>query len=418
VKKAGVSPAPATPGAASVQGSAAHATSLSRGTATVSPAPAGTAESSAAAGHLTAGARWEGNARRAGGAFDPTGAFRPVGAHNPAVAHNPAGAHHATGAHNSAGAHNGTGENEFAGADEQLTTTASGEAASDEAVIAPYLYMPGLARGQGNAAAIKAAKLSSKSALISLSTIQKTKRPWEAGFVAGGGLSRLNRVNLSSNRNQALSASLYNIANGPTSSGKNYVSDVRPDVSFMAGIYLQKGLSSRWTLNLGMNLHYYSTRITIGQPVSTYVPVSASLIASSLAPSAQSATAYIAGDKQNFTNHYYFLELPVNIQYQLNKSRLLPLFVEGGFSLARLMGSDALFYNSHSGVYYKDPAVLQKTQLNVSSAVMIGLPFHGIRIQAGPQVQYGLTPLINNHSQGDQHFLYTGIKVVIVPGRK
>src|SRR5258708_23255558 len=188
-----------------------------------------------------------------------------------------------------------------------------------------------------------------------------------------------------------------------------------PYTTLFRSIYLQKPLSSRWTLSLGMNLHYYSTRITIGEPVNTYVPVTVSLIAPTVAPSAQSSTAYIAGDNQVFTNHYYFLELPVNIQYRLNKSHLLPLFLQGGFSLARLMGSDALFYNTHSGVYYKDPSVLQKTQFNVSSALMVGLPFHGIKIQLGPEVQYELTPLINNHTQGDQHFLYTGLRVVIIP---
>jgi hypothetical protein len=337
---------------------------------------------------------------------------------------------HNAGDRNTAANRSSAGDDRFADADQRPIATAPNGIASApngntavsagnaSAAIAPYLYRPALV-GQGSAAAIKAGNLSAKKNIVALGSLEKTKRPWEAGFVAGGGISRLNRLNLSSAaQDQALSANLYNIASTTASPSKHYVSDIRPDASFLAGIYLQKPLSSRWTVNLGMNLHYYSTRITIGDPVNTYVPASASLITPTALPAAQTSTSFIAGDRQIFTNHYYFLELPVNIQYKLNKSHLLPFFFEGGFSLSRLMGSDALSYNPHSGVYYKDPGVLEKTQFNVSSALLVGLPFHGIRIQAGPQVEYGLTPLINNHDQGDQHFFYTGFRVVIIPGRK
>jgi hypothetical protein len=331
------------------------------------------------------------------------------------------GAAVATGQGSTAGANQG-----YTAAIDQGTGEATGQGSTTAAVagpkaatagnagLAPYLFSPALV-GQGSAGAVGAAKLSAKTNTIDLAGLEKKKRPWEAGFVAGGGLSRLNRLNVSSD---ALSTGLFNISSQAAASSKHYVSDVRADFSFLAGIYLQKPLSGRWAFNLGMNLHYYSTRITIGQPINTYVPVTVSLIAPTVTPSAQNTTAYIAGDREVFTNHYYFLELPVNLRYTVIKNRLLPVFLEGGFVLSRLMGSNALFYDAHTGVYYKDPSVLQKTQFNVSSAFMAGLPFHGIRVEAGPQVQYGLTPLINNHSQGDQHFFYAGLRVVILPGRK
>ncbi|HLZ88628.1 MAG TPA: hypothetical protein VKQ52_15340 [Puia sp.] len=283
-----------------------------------------------------------------------------------------------------------------------------------------FSYRPTLA-GLRHASSIQAAKLSTKRTIIGLSAIQKTQRPWEAGFVGGGGISRLNRLNVTQPMSSA-AASFVNITTAAytatAGTNKNYVSDVRPGASFLAGIYLQKAFSSRWTINLGMNLHYYSTMISVGEPVSTYVPLTVSLIAPTAQASSQATTAYTAGNRNVVTNRYYFMELPVNIQYTLNKSRILPLFLQGGFSLSRLMASDALFYNSHSGVYYRDASVLQKTQFNVSSALMAGLPFHGIRIQVGPEIQYGLTPLINNKSLGDQHFLYTGIRLVVIPGRR
>ena len=99
------------------------------------------------------------------------------------------------------------------------------------------------------------------------------------------------------------------------------------------------------------------------------------------------------------------LELPVAMQYKINRSRILPLFLEGGLSVSRLMGANALFYDPTTGLYLKSGNVLNKTQLDLSSSLLIGLPFRGIRIQAGPQVQYGLTPLINSQGPRRSAFL-------------
>jgi hypothetical protein len=108
----------------------------------------------------------------------------------------------------------------------------------------------------------------------------------------------------------------------------------------------------------------------------------------------------------------------VGLQWKVNKSHLLPIFVEGGVSLSRLMGASALLYNAKTGLYTKDGDIVNKTQFNLESALLVGLPFHGVNIQMGPQIQYGLTPLVNTQGAGDQHFLYTGIRVVIIPGRR
>ncbi|GGA87327.1 porin family protein [Puia dinghuensis] len=314
--------------------------------------------------------------------------------------------------------------------DRAITDVEPAVSAATLALPAPYLYQPDRA-AQGIAAGIRAANLSAKKTTVAVKTLQKPGRPWEAGFMAGAGLSRLNRLSVSAsdvatnatsfvnlNYSSATNRSVSSLATSQSYGGKHYVSDVRSEISYMAGIYLEKPLSDRWSINLGMNLHYYSTRITIGQQVSTYVPASVSLITPTTLSATQSAAVYTAGDQQFYTNRFYFLELPVGLQWKINKSRMLPLFLEGGFSLSRLMGANALLYNSSTGIYYKDANVIQKTQFDVSSALMVGLPFHGIRIQLGPQVQYGLTPLINSSNLGDQHFLYTGIRVVVVPAHK
>ena len=324
------------------------------------------------------------------------------------------------------------GENSFSAADEAATDPADKTVRTGAVSVVPsanaltsdaltksrqaWLYQPELAR-QSFAAAIHANALSTEKATKSIG-LRQVKRPWEAGFVAGGGISRLNRLDADKvNAAVSYSASSFYAINR-SAYNKNFITDVRPDASFSGGIYLQKALSSRWIFNTGMNLHYYSTRITTGQQVSTYVQQSVSLIVPSATTFASTAQVYSSGDMQVHTNRYYFLELPAAIQWKLSQSRVLPVFLEGGLSLTRLMGTDALFYNAKSGVYSKDGNIVNKTQFNISSALMIGLPIHGIRIQIGPQIQYGLTPLVNSQSLGDQHFFYTGIRLVVLPGKK
>ncbi|HVS95986.1 MAG TPA: hypothetical protein VHE54_05850 [Puia sp.] len=277
-------------------------------------------------------------------------------------------------------------------------------------------YLPRL-EDQRLSYGVSARALRAETGMVQLKNLSRPRRPWEAGFVAGGGIDRLNRLDASRAIANVsyLASSFYSL--NQSAVNKNSISDVRPDASFFAGVYLQKAVSSRWTFNTGLDLHYYSVRMSVGQQLDTYVPASASLLAP-VAFAAAPQTLYTVGNRQTYTNRYYLLELPVAMQYRINRSRMLPIFVEGGALLSRVMGANALFYNPATGLYVKSEDELNKTQVDLSSSLLVGLPVHGIRILAGPQVQYGLTPLINSRGLGDQHFLFMGVRLVVLPGRK
>jgi len=282
--------------------------------------------------------------------------------------------------------------------------------------IGAYLYTPGLEE-QRYGVRVQGASLKTNKNMVSLNTLSQVRRPWEAGFVAGGGFDRLNRLDGGQAGNAAsyTASSFYGLTRAAT---KTDISDVRPGASFYAGIYLQKQVSNRWTFHTGLDLHYYSTSVSIGQQLNVIASPAASLLNQTALAAAPAPLVFTVGDLQNYVNRYYLLELPVSMQYRINRSKLLPLFVEGGAAVSRLMGANAIFYNPSTGLYLKNENVLNKTQFNISSALLVGLPFHGIRIQAGPEVQYGLTPLINGQGLGDQHFFYAGVRLVVLPGRK
>jgi hypothetical protein len=267
-----------------------------------------------------------------------------------------------------------------------------------------------------------------KSPVAGKTRLPEPRRPWEAGFAGGIGLSSLNQGLL--DKSTVTSAAYSNYASAVTGVPQTYVSSAQPDLSFWAGVLLQKGLRKDLSLSVGLNLHYYSSKIKTGKKVdydqngmSSVTPPSNGQSGSFLLGSAALAAAgraypyYSPGNNESFTNRYYFLELPASISWQVGHSKTMPLFWEGGISLSYLVSSNSLYYNPRSGVFYKDGSVINRTQASIFTGLMAGLPLHGLRIQAGPQIQYGFTDLLNSEGARGQHLLYGGIKLVFLPGK-
>jgi hypothetical protein len=286
----------------------------------------------------------------------------------------------------------------------------------------PYTYRPGLISSIVSSLGIRGPRLATEVRSTAVAGIPTPKRPWMAGFTGGGGLSSFNesltsRMAVVSSSFGAMNVSRntgYSVGNSSYSGAKTYTSAIEPDFSFFAGIFAQKPLSSRWSVSIGLNVHYYSSRLHIGQEVNYYVPSASSLIAAPAAFAAiQPYPSYSTGDQQVFTNRYYYLEMPVAMEWQINRSRILPLFLRGGAVLSRLMGSNALYYNDQSGVYLKDNGVINHTQLSFSSALTVGLPFRNVRVQAGPEFQYGVTNLFNA-TAANGHLFFGGVRVAVM----
>jgi hypothetical protein len=193
-------------------------------------------------------------------------------------------------------------------------------------------------------------------------------------------------------------------------------SEIRPDLSFSAGIQARKSLARQWTVTVGLDLLYYSTRMKVGQEVSAYTPATGSLLVSSAAAPIQTYPYYTTGEGQSFTNRYYFLEIPASLQWQLNHSRVMPLFWEGGVSLSYLMSSNALYYDPNYGIYFKNGNVTNRAQVSLSTSLMMGLPLGSAALQVGPQIQYGLGSLLQTEA-GTRHLFYGGIRIVVIPGK-
>jgi hypothetical protein len=161
---------------------------------------------------------------------------------------------------------------------------------------------------------------------------------------------------------------------------------------FAAGLRIGKKLNTRFEISTGIQYNYFSTKQNIG----TRVVSDTTILYSNMQVRVQDY--YRNGNTKKYTNNYHFISLPVAIEYQLLNN--IPLSMHAGFSLNRLVSTNALLYNSNSNIQFENDKAWNKTQLHSFS----GLQFHfsknkSFSFKAGPFIQYSFTRLEQNRKQ-------------------
>lgn len=238
------------------------------------------------------------------------------------------------------------------------------------------------------------------------------KSPWAIVITGGAGASNVNQALFQPLNTAGLNYSGYfpaNVGSVPVAVNHDQ-SGTSAGFSFALGMSVQRKLSKRISGSVGLGYHYYSTGIHTG------IQVNSSLnVYSSLGQSARVNSYFINSKGQEYTNQYHYIELPVNLSFQLNKSRKNPLNWEGGFSLNWLVSSNALHYDPYNNVYFENTQLFNKIQWDAQTAILIGFPLRDHTIQVGPQVQYGLTSLLKNSSSYPGHLICYGLKFSFKP---
>lgn len=118
-------------------------------------------------------------------------------------------------------------------------------------------------------------------------------------------------------------------------------------------------------------------------------------------------------DVHRYNNSYHFIELPLALEWQLNRSKRMPLYWSGGPHLSYLFNTNALQYDSRNGVYYTDNSFFNRWQIGVSTGFQVGLLNQSrLPIRVGPWLGYDATMLV--HQVQEQHLLYLGIKAQVL----
>ena len=243
---------------------------------------------------------------------------------------------------------------------------------------------------------------------------KKTKKSsWKWGITGGIGSSNLNQNLFSSVKTLSRSTFSTNLSVTNTAYVNYSSSEINPGFSYQAGAFVSRQLSKRFSFSAGVNYHYYSTTMRTGMKINT------TLVTTNSINQTITANSYYENTQtQTFTNRYHLIEVPVSVNFQLNKSKRTPFIWELGLAPAYLVSSNALYYDPNTNVYFSNYLRPNKMQLNGITALMIGFPLYKGELQLGPQLQYGFTGFVNTNDGNPGHLFYLGLKISFIPGKK
>jgi hypothetical protein len=234
------------------------------------------------------------------------------------------------------------------------------------------------------------------------------------------------------------SGSLLNFSSSASTVAKK-ASPIQPDLSFSVGLFVQRALSPRLKVSLGVQYTYMSVNTQVGQKVNApliidtdsssskvvqeyyklpgYVSVTADPAINGITAGYQAQGQKYVSDKHRY--RFQYIEIPLMVNWQINKGRRLPpVMLEGGVSISRLLSVDALHFEGIKGVYYEDKSLFNKTQFNFVTGLSVGLlqkSKHPLWI--GPNLRYALNGLVKREVSTGQYMWSAGISVKMLLGR-
>lgn len=260
---------------------------------------------------------------------------------------------------------------------------------------------------------------------------------WSFGIIAEGGASHISKGSpfslLSKKNNEPEDLAMaspappnQNLYGGPagfTQFPDNKPSELKSGTSWSAGGFVQKQLNRRISVSAGVQYSYFSMKTDVGQFMKSAISVSNANYDQIVSDYYQGRSALNVGgglattsyprppQQQEYTNKYHFLEIPVKIHWRVTGDEAsLPIIVDGGLSVAKLLSTNALHYDGNNDVYYKDYDYFNKVQAGITAGVNVELfseSKHPVWI--GPTIKYQLSNLITSDLSNGQHLWSFGL---------
>ena len=247
---------------------------------------------------------------------------------------------------------------------------------------------------------------------------KKLKTAWKWGLTGSAGISNLNEGGFFDGIfdgilgvEKAMVADVSPVNNPQSNVGPTAVvyrpSEIRKGLSFSLGAFVQKNITKRISISTGLQYRYYSNHIQVGNRIDSFAMVQNAF-------GSQNITQYYRAapmpTTHRYTNRFHFVELPVSGHLQLNKGNRLPISWNAGLSLSYLVSTNALHFDSRTGLYYKDNDLLNRLQAGMSTGFAVTLlNASRVSIQLGPHLQYHFTDLMKPKVSDDKHLFYFGL---------
>ena len=248
-----------------------------------------------------------------------------------------------------------------------------------------------------------------------ISKIQQRDKKLIWGFHFSTGISgtRSNLFQLNQNKSLNYAASQNSASSGNTY-GRLIPNSARSGIAFQAGMLVEKRLSRRSSLDLGIQYGYYSDHIKVGSRTDSVIRIvnyySADLVVSGF---------YMNTSTNNYINHYHFIELPLNHHFLLIDKQN-PFSWDFGISIGQLLSTNTLVFDTaNQGVYYTAKKLFRKTQANLTTGFSITFNQHkAVQWVICPKVQFGLINLNKGYTDKKAYPFFAGVDLRLMLPKK
>ncbi len=241
-------------------------------------------------------------------------------------------------------------------------------------------------------------------------SVKNHKQHWNIGFTFSGGESSIRRNFLE----RSFPVANYNSGVPPAGipSYSYQPSPIKSSTAFATGIFIEKNISARSKIALGLSYKYYSLINEVGKKVDSL-----------LSPSAQYfsvSTSYNSFDSSHtYRNNFHYLEVPVSFELQLNENKKLPLSWQAGLDVSELIASNALQFEANPGIYYNDNSMFSKTQFGLHTGLFATVfSRQKVPFSFGPYFYYSASSLAGRGLYNGKHFSFMGIRTEVLFKKK
>lgn len=228
---------------------------------------------------------------------------------------------------------------------------------------------------------------------------------WSYGLQSSAGISAVNEGKLLG-FNNARVEDVSTVA--PFAPQQPYQpSSISPGFTYSIGGFVQRELSTKFSLSVGLNYLQINTHNKVGSEINSRAVVNNGTRGYIFVPS------YFTIERDyttEYRNRYHFIELPVSLHTRLNKSKKLPIHANTGIAVSRLIKSNSLHFDGTTGVYYQNDKLLNRTQLAANAGLSVGILNKTTRpIQIGPSVRYNVSKILEKDVSTRKNFMSFGI---------
>lgn len=196
------------------------------------------------------------------------------------------------------------------------------------------------------------------------------------------------------------------LSTSPNISGQNFPSKSGQGAGFGAGIQMKKWLKKRIAFSTGLEYSFYSSSIKTGSNVDSVARFTSN------AGDIVVNSSFKNGTANTFINRYHFIEIPLMLQWQINKIKNRPVYLNGGIVYSYLASSNAIYFDSGADNYYYSKSLFNRSQFQLRTGIAMGMIKKlNYPLTIGLQYQYNLSGQWQKSLDLNQHLSFTGIQL-------